>query len=243
LKDNIKFLLQKTLGYERYLFVFALFTIRRLRSGKHEREFAHFLDLVPDEGAILDIGANVGVMTTLLAMKRRKATVFAFEPVPENMRALKRVIARHGLKNVQVFETALGNENGHIEIVRPVVNRIKMQGLSHVVSENDNSEWNRGEKFSVTIRRLDDMDVLREVPEINAIKLDVENFEYYVLLGARELILKHKPVIYCELWANGMRARCIGLLAELGYIAWVQDGEKLQHFNGQDVTNFIFIPS
>ena len=47
--------------------------------------------------------------------------------------------------------------------------------------------------------------------KIGAIKMDVENFEYFVLEGGKELIKKHKPIIYTELWENQNREKCFQL--------------------------------
>ncbi len=69
MKNAIKFLLQKLLGFKNYLFVFGVFTVRRLHNNHHEQEFLYFLNKVPQDGVVLDIGANIGVMTTALAQK------------------------------------------------------------------------------------------------------------------------------------------------------------------------------
>ena len=242
MKQTTKLLLQRLLGYRRYLFLFALFTIRRQKAGRHEKEFSSFLDMIPEEGVILDIGANIGIMTTVLALQRKHATVYAFEPIPENLAVLQRVVRHYGLKNVQVSGTALGDRNGTIEMVRPEIGQVKMQGLSHVVREHDDSAWNTGAVFSVPVRRLDDIPELQHLPKISAVKIDVENFEYYVLHGGMELLRRHMPVIYCELWVDGLRGRCLELMAGLGYTATVHDGGQLVPYAGQDNSNFIFIP-
>lgn len=43
-------------------------------------------------------------------------------------------------------------------------------------------------------------DIRYQFSNIGVIKIDVEGFEYFVLLGAKETILKHKPVIIIEIW-------------------------------------------
>src|SRR5690606_11502043 len=118
---------QNLLGYGNYLFLFSIFTIWRLKLNRHEREFVHFLDMIPNEGVILDIGANIGVMTISLAKKLNNATIYAFEPVPDNTRALKRILDHYKPANVKLFETALGEDNGTIQMVVPIINKVKMQ--------------------------------------------------------------------------------------------------------------------
>lgn len=242
LKVLVKRFLQGFLGFENYLFIFSIYTIRRLRVNRHEKEFSHFLKMVPNEGVILDIGANVGAMTVSLAQKLNKAEVYAFEPMPQNIKVLNRVVKYYKLTNVKSFGIALGNEAGELKMVLPVIDKMKMQGLSHVVKENDNSDWNKGDVFTVPVKKLDDLDELKNIPKISAIKIDVENFEYNVFRGGRELLLRHMPLIYCELWTNEQQAICLNYLRELGYEVNVFDGTKFVPFTDQVETNFFLTP-
>ncbi len=243
LKSTVEQVLQKLLGFDNYLFVFSIFTIRKMRRNHHEEEFAHFMELIPDKGAILDIGANIGIMTVTLAEKFRNAQVYSFEPMPQNLKALKRIINYFKLKNVTVFEMALGEENGELTMVMPVLDKVKMQGLSHVVEGDDNDPMNKGLTFKVPVKRLDEIKELMELPAIHAIKIDVENFEYPVLKGAKALLVKHKPVIYCELWKNDRRDLTLNYLRGLGYQVKAYDGKQMVDFTNQEVTNFILVPA
>ena len=67
LKNWTQIILQKILGFQNYLFVFAAFTIYRIRNTKYDQEFLHFLSMVPDNGVIIDIGANIGITTIPLS--------------------------------------------------------------------------------------------------------------------------------------------------------------------------------
>jgi FkbM family methyltransferase len=241
LKKSLKIILQKLLGFDNYLFLFSIFSIRQLKANRHEREFVHFLNMIPNEGAVLDIGANIGIMTISLALKLNKCTIYSFEPIPDNIKALKRILDHYKPGNVKLFEMALGEENGSIDMVLPVIDNMKMQGLSHVVKENDDSEWNKGAVFTLPVKKLDDIDELKNLPKISAIKIDVENFEYYVFRGGKELLLKHKPIIYCELWTNEMRDKTLDFMRSLGYTVNVFDGQKLVPFTNQADTNFFLV--
>ncbi|NCI45552.1 FkbM family methyltransferase [Sediminibacterium soli] len=241
MKNLLRSFCQKLLGYRNYLYVFALFSIKRMQwGGGHEKEFLYFLDMIPDNrSTVLDIGANIGVMAASIATKHTQAEVFAFEPIPDNQRTIERVVKHHGLKNIRLFKTALGDAAGEIKMVVPVVGSSNMQGLSHVVEAG---RKNDGAFFTVPVQRLDQIPELIAAEKISAIKIDVENFEYYVLKGAQGLLEKHKPVIYCELWENERRSLCLDYIRSMGYAVKIFQDNALADFNGQEGINFFFVP-
>jgi FkbM family methyltransferase len=239
IENFVKRLLQTVFGFKNYLFIFSIFTINRLRLGAIEKEFLEFMKLVPDDGVILDLGANIGIMTAHIASRRKNATIYSFEPISENLITLKRIIRYYKLSNVKVFEYALGDHNGEIKMVMPVIDDVKMQGLSHVVEDNSKDA---GNFYTVPLKKLDDIPELNAPGiHISAIKIDVENFEYFVLKGGSALLAKHRPVIYSELWNNDNRNKTINMLSDLGYAVKVNAHGKLVNFEGQEVQNFIFI--
>ena len=239
-KNLVKLILQKLLGFDNYLFIFSIFTINRLQRNWHEKEFVQFMNMIPEDGHVLDIGSNIGIMAVPLAKRVKLGKVFSFEPMPQNIKALKRIVAHYKLKNIKLYEMALGEEIGELKMVMPVINNVKMQGLSHVVDGENPSE--NGIFFSVPVQKLDNIQELKAVPRIDAIKIDVENFEYHVLKGARELLARHKPIIYCELWDNEKRKLTMDYLKnDFGYEAKViQDGQLISYAN-QPGSNFLFM--
>jgi FkbM family methyltransferase len=241
-KDIIRTICQKLIGYKNYLFLFSLFTIKRIKTGRHEEEFIFFMGMIPPEGTILDIGANIGIMTVSLAQRFPKAKVYAFEPIPNNIEALEKVVNYYKLKNVTLFKTALGEEKGELKMILPVINNSKMQGLSHVLEEDASGTTEKGMQYTVPVLKLDDIPELEAAYSITAIKIDVENFEYYVLKGGESMLRKHMPLIYCELWDNDRRKLCMEYLSGLGYRIDIFDGKQLIPFTGQPVINFFFIP-
>lgn len=245
MKNSAKYLLQKLLGFKNYLFVFSLFKIYTLKQDKNEKDFFHFLSLIPEGTAVLDIGANIGIMSVHIARSIKNVKLYSFEPVPTNITTFKRIVDHFKLKNIQLFEMALGNTEGEAEMVMPIVNLVRMQGLSHVLHSSI-AENNEGERFRVPLKMLDNMNVLMDSAQrISAIKIDVENFEFFVLDGAKKLIEKNKPVIYAELWENENRKKCFTLFDDLNYKTFVISGNKMLVFDPtrHKTQNFIFLPA
>jgi FkbM family methyltransferase len=238
-KIPFKYLLQKFLGFENYLYVFSIFSILRLRLHLKDKEFIHFLRMIPEDGNILDIGSNIGITAVPLAKKVSKGKIFCFEPIPLNVKTLKRIQKRYKISNFEIFETALGDRNSESTMVMPVFYNVKFQGFSHIVERQSDSK--KGDLFRVPVQRLDDIPALQKLTKIDAIKIDVENFEWYVLKGAALLLERHKPIIYCELWDDEKRTLTMNYLKDqFGYRVRVFDNNQLVEFTNQPVSNFFF---
>jgi len=96
------------------------------------------------------------------------------------------------------------------------------------------------------LKMLDHMEEFTNNPKrISAIKIDVENFEFFVLDGAKDLIAKNKPVVYAELWDNENRYNCFTLFNNLHYNIYVAINNELVLFDAAKhiKQNFIFLPA
>lgn len=244
-KNAIKALLQKILGYRRYLRVFAWFKVKTLHNDKRETDFFVFLSMLPAEGVVLDVGANLGFLTAHLSQKVNKGKVMAFEPMPDNLDALNYVIRKFDLKNVIVQPCALGDTDGEAEMVLPVEGAARQQGLSHVV-HSELKDHNEGIRFKVPLKKLDSIpELFADGVKVTGIKMDVENFEQFVFRGARELIRRHRPLVYVELWDNENRNICFSILEEAGYNVRINENGKLIPFDRdkhRDKINFLVVP-
>ena len=242
MKDLVKQVLQKILGFENYLLLFSIFALCKLRWDNREKEFVHFAKMLPDEGLVLDIGANVGTMSLHLSSNLPNAEIVAFEPISSNYRAFEKILSILGRKNIRVFETALGNTSGVVEMVLPLKNGVKFHGLCQVRGMANTSH--EGEIHRVPMRRLDDFSEKVFRNTIRGVKIDVENFEFEVLKGGRNTISKHRPLVFCELWDNENREKCMEFFKSLAYDAFVLERGRLVPCRKRAHTtqNFFFLP-
>ncbi|HEY1870310.1 MAG TPA: FkbM family methyltransferase, partial [Chitinophagaceae bacterium] len=240
IKIYLKLALQKLLGFENYLLIFSLFTIYRHRIQVSESDFKHFLSLIPEDGNVLDIGSNIGVTAMPIAKRVKGGRVFCFEPLSIHIRILRKIIRHFRMKNVEIFETALGEKNEQLVMVMPEFHKVKFQGFTHVTTNE--ADRKKGRLFNVPVQKLDDNRTMQDLSIIHAIKIDVENFEYHVLKGAEKLIVHHKPLIFCELWNDEKKIKTISYLTkELGYCAMVFENSQLVDFTNQSRSNYFFI--
>src|SRR5690606_9981778 len=131
-KNGIKYILQRLLGFKHYLIVFSRFKIATLHKDKKEGDFFTFLKLITNPKLILDVGANIGIMTVHLSKRFPDATIHAIEPIPDNLEVLHANIKHYSFSNVVVHEIAVGDEEKTVKMILPHQGKTKMQGLSHV---------------------------------------------------------------------------------------------------------------
>lgn len=131
---------------------------------------------------VLDIGAHIGTHTINLAKWLNNGVVYAFEPQPKIFRELFYNLALNDIKNVKLFKSAVGATNGKIE-------------LSPLIESNEGGTGCHGN--SGIFADLITIDSLN-LKNVSLIKIDVEGMEDDVLEGARETILRNKPIIFIE---------------------------------------------
>jgi FkbM family methyltransferase len=230
MKKLLQASLQRLLGFERYLFWFSCFKIQTLRWDRKEGDFNYFLSMLPEDARVLDIGANIGIMTGLLARNCPRGHIHAFEPIPENLRALRRILRFFRLHNVSLHSVALGSTRKQVEMLMPIMQGVQMQGLSHVDHQSIEGFEGRHHRYQVEQVPLDELDFWKK-EKVDAIKIDVENYEQFVLEGGKELLETYHPLIYAELWDNENRSRCFSLLRQLGYQVQVLEKGELCPFS------------
>jgi len=245
MKLLIKSVLQRILGLENYLFLFSLFKITTLKWDAVEGDFLHLLSIIDDNGLVIDAGANIGIMSVLLAKKVSHGQVYAFEPMPINFKVLGKVIKWFRLDNVIIYPWALGNIEQELEMVMPVVGAVRLQGLSHIIDESK-GPVDSGDRAGVICKRLDDISAFFEPnAKITALKIDVEGFEYFVFEGGQKLLSTHHPIIYCEISNADNVKKCAALLNPFNYEINVLVNHHLQVYEPQKhhgYWNFFLMP-
>jgi FkbM family methyltransferase len=131
----------------------------------------------------IDVGAHIGSVIADVLHHDSAIHVIAIEAIPEKARVLQRKFPV-----VKVFQCAVGDRVGEVSFF---INT-KKSGYSSLGKSVDSSDL---KEIIVPIDRLDD---LVQSSDVDVIKIDVEGAELGVLLGAKQLIEKSRPVIMFE---------------------------------------------
>ena len=174
---------------------------------------------------VVDVGANVGAVTLLVAKLVGPAgRVLAVEPGPPYVERLRANLALNASLSdrVTVHQVGLSDAPGMLQW-RPDPKDPWNAGLSTAHPDS------RPGEVTVPVTTLDALVASQELDRLDFIKIDVEGMELEVLRGARQTLEKLRPVLLLEtmemfrIWRRertgiaDVFAEIEGLLHDLGY--------------------------
>jgi FkbM family methyltransferase len=186
-----------------------------------ERVRSAFLAAVRPGDVVWDVGANVGLYTSLFGeLVGPAGKVVAFEPVPQSYRALLEGTTE--VANVVALNRGLSDRPGRMPMV-----------IAGEPTAATNSFFGDGpgERIELELAAGDDLAEGEQLPLPDVVKIDVEGFELEVLTGLRGTIGEPRcRMVLCEvhfgiLDARGQRHapnRIQRFLSSLGFgIEWI----------------------
>ena len=242
---DLEFIIKKIFFSQRYLLKKRLV---RAINNNYEKEL-NIIDRFSDKSKnALDIGVYRGVYSLKLSQNFKQ--IHAFEPNPllfpylnDN---LKKII-----KNINLYNLALSDKSGETELKLPVRSRsifkdnieeLYQLGAASIHPEN---EFENFEKVQVKVEKLDNI----LIENIGFIKIDVEGHELEVIEGAKETIIKNKPVLLIEIEKRHSKKpveETIGKINNLEYDCFFVKDKKLipiEKLNNKNLeNNFFFLP-
>jgi FkbM family methyltransferase len=181
---------------------------------------------VPASGIFVDVGAHCGSFS--IPFESFFDRVLAFEPLPENYRAMERNIALNHLQGkIAAFHVAAGAAHAQGKLF------LRGDEMSSIIPTEASSGT-----VGVEVRALDDVlkDECVSPCDVRLLKADVEGAELQVLDGARRLLEKGSPIVVLEANTAGTKERLERFMDDMGYVLLrVADGRNLcfERFLGQ----------
>ena len=166
--------------------------------------FDKWKDCFPNDGLMLDIGANIGNHSLMYNHFFPNLEIWAFEPILENFILLKQ--NTENIPNILSFNVGVGSRTGVVNFEIDSANNSGSCKISSVLGNQN------------MIIALDDVEFHDK--KISFIKLDVEGHELSCIEGMKNLLYKHKPLIWIEDYKEAAKLEgnnSIKLLMEYGY--------------------------
>lgn len=243
-------LLVKMLGLKGYLRLISRVYIKMIGLGLMKTKYAelHFTKKIIKPGdTVLDIGANLGYYSTLMAKSAGKSgRLIAVEPIPLFADVWRKNMSRLTPLNPKLINCALGDTaQESVSMSIPIVNGVVRHGLTKVVEEGDSDESMMS--FEVPMRVGDELIQSVEIDRLDFIKCDVEGYEQFVMPSLKSSIEKYKPMVQIELSGEDNRKNVADYLVNLAYEIFILKGEYLNPIQKSDIfsvnQDFYFIHS
>jgi FkbM family methyltransferase len=223
MSDYVEELVKNSLGRNYWIYRDDSFYQQRIaNAGPYQKQnLLRLRELAPNARTILDVGMNIGMNSIEYATWGK--VIHGFEPTPQTFEmALKNIELAKAQKDsdlnkgwhrdskedpwssaeitgeIHPHNFGLGSEAGQFEIL------IKKNNAGHNHINNVHIPTKTGkqrtfkvepEKVIVEVKTLDSLNY----QDVDIIKVDTEGYEFPVVLGAEQTILKWKPVVQLEM--------------------------------------------
>ena len=152
--------------------------------------------LSDEAGIILDVGGADGVTAIMFSEAFKNATVNVFEPLEDNITALKKNIIPH--KRIKLFQMALGSEKKQTKI--NITHRITSSSLLQINTSEFKDDYMSKQLVPereqlIEVNTVDSL--VEEGQKVLVLKLDVQGYELEVLKGAKTT-LKNTCLVMAE---------------------------------------------
>ncbi len=164
----------------------------------------------------LDCGANIGYYSILFSQLSPKGVVHAVEPT-STVEMLERNLAFHDCQNVTIHKIAVGQSNG-----RRVEKIYRIWGGAP-------------EEIECDFLTVDHLVEQLELKNLDCLKIDVDSFDFEVLMGAQMTLERFDPWLVVEL----NHALSVRGYSNMAALSWLLD-QGYGHGLVLDYDNFIF---
>jgi FkbM family methyltransferase len=163
-----------------------------------------FEQTITPGSVVYDLGGHVGFYSLLASvLVGNTGKVISFEPLPKNLKYLKKHLQINHITNTQVIEAAVCDREG---IAYFEINNCSFQG-----------NLNSNGTLQVRTVGLDELITKEKLPVPDYLKIDVEGAEAKVLQGAKQVLTELHPTIFLATHGDQLQKDCCQFLKNLGY--------------------------
>lgn len=207
-------------------------------------ELKNFIELTENRKCLLDVGGNIGFMSLAFVINNNddaQKVSYCIEPSKVGIATLGRILVHNDkderLDNITTYEVFMGDQSGQCEFL---VERGSMT-LSVTYEKKDDPNFkidthdappSYSQMYTVDdfFRYL--IEKKKEIPD--TIKIDVEGYDYRVLLGASNYLMIARPLMFLEVHRdllplyNNVAQNVYDFLFEKSYDIYTIQKEKVE---------------
>ena len=152
----------------------------------------------------VDVGANCGYYSLIIAKKIKKIKILSFEPNIEAIAKFKKSLKRNLLlkRKIQLKEYGLANKNSKY-LMRSLVKYGYTQSSGSSIEKDNDKSFSNIVRYFAEFKKGDDQIKIKQ--KIISLKVDVEGSEIDVLNGLKKLLKKNKVFLQIEIFDKNYR--------------------------------------
>jgi len=191
-----------------------------------KNQILFFKSVIEKNNFVVDVGANIGFYTMLFSkIVSDTGKVFAFEPEKNNFQKL--LLNTKFLKNVQCVNAAISDKTCTLKIY-PSEFGLNVDFRTYPTKNSDSPI------DTVNAYSLDDFLSLNKISKVDFIKMDIQGYEYYALIGMTNTLKNNTNIkLFMEFWPYGIQKtgiqpiQIINLLKDLNFNVYLFNNGKL----------------
>jgi FkbM family methyltransferase len=186
------------------------------------REIYEFSSKTENE-TVLDIGMNFGFLSLAWAKALPDLQIIAFEVHPEIIKSVKKAASLSNIENLRIVNQPISNLSG--------------QNLDfHLDLYTGSNTTNSDKKTTLKSITIDDY-IKTQNKKVCAIKIDTDGFDYDCLIGAKETIISHKPLVVIE---TNNDKRILDFFKDIHYFVYDQNQQLLEFADSHNLNESRF---
>ncbi|MCK3658514.1 hypothetical protein A4G18_07265 [Pasteurellaceae bacterium Pebbles2] len=195
-------------------------------------EVVFFKYILSENDNVIEVGSNIGMHAVPIAKTISAGKLFCFEPQRIIFQRLCCNLALNDLTNVYAYHQGVSNESQQVEIESSDYKTPWNYG-SFSIDKGFSTEGQfdgKVTKENISLITLDEHSEIQKLSSIKLLKIDAEGFDLNVLAGAKNLLAKHKPVIFIEVhFESFMQTKAY--LETLDYVCYWYNSDRYQPNN------------
>ncbi len=202
-------------GYELTLPPGHLLTMYDYLYPQYDKFILKLANTINKDGSIIDIGANVGDTLVRLINSKSESEYYSIEADEYFFKYLQ--------KNK---EKIISNNQSRITLIKELVGIDLVGNLSSTTTGTKSLVINNN---GLKTKKLDDIIVEYNIKNISLIKVDVDGYDYNVLLSGMDQIKKYKPILFFEY---------MSLISKIGYLDLINKLYKIGYNKWTALDNY-----
>jgi FkbM family methyltransferase len=178
-----------------------------------------------EETVFFDVGANAGVYSYQASHYTEKSNIYAFEPIPDTYKIVKKALNKINLYNL-AFSNAIEQKR---KFKIPIVQSKKLDTRGTLNTEYAEIDETTFKIIEVNTTTLDEFIKNHPLKRLDYLKIDVEGHENEVIKGGTNVISSFKPILQVEIEQRHHPfpiSDIIDSVKELGYKCYYFDNKE-----------------